>query len=53
MSHQVGQIEAGLAPDDHIAPIDLTPLTRTYLKEAFRAVGRIQRHVESAARLQH
>ncbi len=53
MSHQVAQIEAGEAPDDHIAPADLAPLTRTYLKEAFRAVGRIQRHLETLASLQH
>ncbi len=47
MEHQVTQLENGQTPDDHIAPRALSPLTRTYLKEAFRAVARIQRGVES------
>ena len=45
MEHQVGQLRAGEPPDDLIAPSDLTPLTRTALKEAFRAVARVQRGV--------
>jgi CBS domain-containing protein len=45
MEHQVGQLRSGEAPDNLIDPIDLTPLTRTALKEAFRAVARIQRAV--------
>ena len=52
MEHQVAQLEAGAPLDDHIAPGDLSPLTRTYLKEAFRAVARIQRGVESLMSLQ-
>ncbi len=52
MEHQIGQLAAGRTPDDHIAPASLSPLTRTYLKEAFRAVARIQRGVESLMSLQ-
>ena len=51
MEHQVTQLEDGQDPDDHIAPRALSPLTRTYLKEAFRAVARIQRGVESVMSL--
>ena len=47
MEHQIAQLDAGEPLDDHIAPSALSPLTRTYLKEAFRAVARIQRGVES------
>jgi CBS domain-containing protein len=45
MEHQVGQLRSGKAPDDLIDPTGLTPLTRSALKEAFRAVARIQRGV--------
>jgi CBS domain-containing protein len=45
MEHQVGQLRAGLAPDNLIEPESLAPLTRTALKEAFRAVARVQRGV--------
>ena len=45
MEHQVAQLRAGEAPDDVIEPKRLTPLTRSSLKEAFRAVGRVQRGV--------
>jgi CBS domain-containing protein len=45
MEHQVGQLRAGQAPDDLIAPGDLAPLTRTALKEAFRAVAKVQRGI--------
>jgi CBS domain-containing protein len=45
MEHQVGQLRAGEPPDDLIAPRDLPPLTRTALKEAFRAVARVQRGI--------
>ncbi len=47
MEHQVSQLDAGQPLDDHIAPSALSPLSRTYLKAAFRAVARIQRGVES------
>jgi CBS domain-containing protein len=45
LDHQVAQIEAGAEPGDVIALDELSPLVRTYLKEAFRAVVSVQRHV--------
>ncbi len=45
MEHQVEQLRAGLAPDNLIEPARLTPITRTALKESFRAVARVQRGV--------
>jgi CBS domain-containing protein len=45
MEHHVGRLRAGLPPDDLIDPERLTPLTRTSLKDAFRAVGRVQRGI--------
>ena len=45
MEHQVGQLREGIDPDDLIQPKSLAPLARTSLKEAFRAVARVQRGV--------
>jgi CBS domain-containing protein len=45
MEHQVGQLRAGRDPDDHINPEDLSALTRSYLKEAFRAVASVQKRI--------
>jgi CBS domain-containing protein len=45
MEHQVEQLRAGQAPDDLIDPESLAPLARTALKEAFRAVARVQRGI--------
>ena len=45
LEHQVAQLEAGREPDDHLDPAALSPLTRTYLKEAFRAVASVQKRV--------
>jgi CBS domain-containing protein len=45
MEHQVAQLRAGEDPDDLIDPKTLTPLTRTSLKEAFRAVAHVQRGI--------
>ena len=45
MEHQVARLRAGQEPDDLIAPSRLTPLTRRSLKEAFRAVVRVQRGI--------
>ncbi len=45
MEHQVGQLRDGVEPDDLIQPGRLAPLARTSLKEAFRAVARVQRGV--------
>jgi CBS domain-containing protein len=46
MEHQVAQLRAGEEPDNLIEPRSLTAVTRTSLKEAFRAIARIQRAVE-------
>jgi CBS domain-containing protein len=45
LEHQVAQLRAGEAPDDYVKPATLTGLTRSYLREAFRAVASIQKHV--------
>lgn len=45
MEHQVEQLRAGDAPDNLIQPESLTPVTRTALKEAFRAVATVQRGI--------
>jgi CBS domain-containing protein len=45
MEHQVEQLRAGVEPDDHLNPGDLSALTRSYLKEAFRAVASVQKHL--------
>jgi CBS domain-containing protein len=45
MEHQVEQLRAGLPPDNLIEPASLAPITRTALKETFRAVARVQRGV--------
>jgi CBS domain-containing protein len=51
VAHQVEQIEAGAEPDDHIDPATLSPLTRCYLKEAFRAVASVQKGISTDLRL--
>jgi CBS domain-containing protein len=48
MEHQVEQLRAGRRPDDLIAPKSLPPVTRTALKEAFRALRRVQRGIAVA-----
>jgi CBS domain-containing protein len=45
LEHQVAQLQDGEEPDDHLDPAALSPLTRTYLKEAFRAVASVQKRV--------
>ena len=50
MEHQVDQLRKGEAPDNLIDPTDLTPLTRTALKDAFRAVARHPARRRAAAR---
>jgi CBS domain-containing protein len=47
MEHQVAQLRAGEKPDNLLEPGRLPPLTRTTLKEAFRAVARVQRRIAS------
>lgn len=43
IEHQVEQLRAGVEPDDHLDPGELSVLTRSYLKDAFRAVASVQR----------
>jgi CBS domain-containing protein len=50
VEHQVAQLQAGETPDDYIDPGRLSALTRSHLKEAFRAVAAVQKRV--AAELQ-
>ena len=45
LEHQVQQVRAGERPDDQLRPDALSPLTRSYLKDAFRAVAAVQRRV--------
>ncbi len=45
LEHQVAQLRAGEEPDDHVNPGELSGLTRSYLREAFRAVASIQKRV--------
>jgi CBS domain-containing protein len=45
MEHQVEQLRTGRTPDNLIQPQRLTPVTRTALKEAFRAVAAVQRGI--------
>jgi CBS domain-containing protein len=45
--HQVTQLERGSEPDDHLDPEELDPLTRRYLRDAFREVGAVQRSLGS------
>jgi CBS domain-containing protein len=45
LAHQVDQLCAGDVPDDFVNPAELSALTRTHLKEAFRAVASIQKRV--------
>jgi CBS domain-containing protein len=45
LEHQVHQLRAGQAPDDYVNPGALSALTRSHLKEAFRAIASIQKRV--------
>jgi CBS domain-containing protein len=51
LQHQVAQLRAGVPPDDHVDPVELSPLMRTHLKDAFRAVTSIQKRVDSELRI--
>jgi CBS domain-containing protein len=50
LEHQVMQLRAGATPDDYLAPEELSPLRRTQLKEAFRAVADVQKRVDGQLR---
>jgi CBS domain-containing protein len=43
LEHQVRQLEGGERPDDRLDPKALNPLTRRYLRDAFRAVASVQK----------
>jgi CBS domain-containing protein len=45
LGHQVQQLRAGQAPDNFVDPASLSSLTRSHLKEAFRAVASIQKRL--------
>ena len=47
LRHQVQQLRAGKQPDDYVDPAALSSLTRSHLKEAFRAIASIQKHVSA------
>ena len=51
LAHQVEQLKAGEEPDDFLDPAALSPLTRSSLKEAFRAVAGVQRRIANELRL--
>lgn len=45
LQHQVAQLRASQEPDDYVDPKELSPLTRTHLKEAFHAIASIQKRI--------
>jgi CBS domain-containing protein len=45
LDHQAEQLQAGVDPDDVIDLGELNPLIQRYLKDAFRAIAAVQRHV--------
>jgi CBS domain-containing protein len=51
VEHQVNQLRAGEEPDDFVKPAALTELTRSYLREAFRAVASVQKRVAAELKL--
>jgi CBS domain-containing protein len=50
VENQVTQLHAGEEPDDYVDPAQLSPLMRTQLKDAFRAITSIQKHLFSQIR---
>jgi CBS domain-containing protein len=50
LAHQVEQLKAGDEPDDFLDPGELSALTRSTLKDAFRAVAGVQRRISSDLR---
>ena len=47
LDHQVTQIEQGREPDDLLDPREFDPLTRRYLRNAFREVAAVQKSFAS------
>lgn len=48
LEHQVSQLERGQEPDDRLPLQELDPLTRRYLRDAFREVAAVQRSYSGA-----
>jgi signal-transduction protein with cAMP-binding, CBS, and nucleotidyltransferase domain len=46
LRHQLGCLEAGVAPDNFIGPHTLGKADRLLLKEAFKTIAWVQRHLE-------
>jgi CBS domain-containing protein len=51
MQHQLAALREGRSADDRIDPKRLEPLTRRYLKNAFRAVSGVQQMVANSISL--
>jgi CBS domain-containing protein len=51
LRHQVEQLRSGTTPDDYVDPATLSALTRSHLREAFRAIASIQRRVSAELRV--
>jgi CBS domain-containing protein len=47
LDHQVAQVRAEEPADDYLDPAKLDQLTRSYLRDAFRAVAKVQRRIAS------
>jgi CBS domain-containing protein len=47
LEHQAAQVERGTTPDNHVDPRELPPLARRELKEAFRAIARAQKGIDT------
>jgi CBS domain-containing protein len=45
IGHQLEQLAAGEAPDDMLDPSSMSPLTRSYLRDVFRAVSTVAREL--------
>lgn len=45
LEHQIQQLRAGVVLDDRLDPKALSELTRSHLKEAFRAIAAVQKRV--------
>jgi CBS domain-containing protein len=50
LEHQVRQLEQNREPDDRLDPEELDPLTRRYLRDAFREVAAVQRSLSAGLR---
>ena len=46
MKHQAQQISVGVEADNFMAPVEISKLERSYLKEAFKVIQTLQTHIE-------